>query len=42
MEINSPRFIQFTFECNFMFHLNLDYDNLKILTFPIFYKQLFH
>ena len=33
--------IQSTFGINFKFHSNLDFDDLKLLTFPLFYKQLF-
>ena len=34
--------IKSTFGINFKFHSNLDFDDSKILTFPSFYKQLFH
>ena len=34
-------FIKFAFGVNFKFHSNLDFDDSKILTFPLFYKQLF-
>ena len=33
--------VKYTFEINFKFHSNLDFDGSKILTFPSFYKQLF-
>ena len=34
-------FIKFAFGVNFKFHSNLDFDDSKILTFPLFYKKLF-
>ena len=34
--------IKSTFGINFKFHSNLDFDDSKILTYPSFYKQLFH
>ena len=33
--------IKSTFGVNVKFHSNLDLDDLKIITFPSFYKQLF-
>ena len=33
--------IKSTFGINFKFDSNLDFDDPKILTFPLFYKQLF-
>ena len=34
-------FIKFAFGVNFKFHSNLDFNDSKILTFSLFYKQLF-